>query len=190
MNILVIEETGTNMNDLYPKADNDNYEAFYELYHPKVVNFLTGKCATRQDAEDLAHEAFLYCYRHWSDYDPEKASRKTWLFLIVRSRWKNYRRDHKTISSLDQFEEIIPAADVLEQAVWLQAVRTELANLLEALPEKQREAIVLRYFAQWTDEEIAKWHTTSQGNVRVMIHRGIQHMNKEFTSHLRTVLTK
>ena len=93
-------------------------------------------------------------------------------------------------TSLDEFEEIIPAADVLEQTIWLQAIRTELADLLEALPEKQRDAIILRYFAQWTDDEIAKWYTTSKGNVRVMIHRGIQFMNKNFSSYLRTVLTK
>ena len=176
------------MSDQYLKAEE--YEAFYERYHPKVVNYLTRKCATRQDAEDLAHEAFLYCYRHWEDYNPEKASRKTWLFLIVRSRWKNYLRDHKAIASLDDFESIIPDMDILEQTIWLQAVRTELADLLEELPEKQREAIVLRYFAQWTDEEIARWQMTSKGNIRVMIHRGIQHMNKSFSSYLRTVLTK
>ena len=163
------------------------YEAFYEQYYPMVVSYLRSKCQSVQDAEDLANESFLYCYNHWKDYDPEKATLKTWVFLIVRSRWKNYLRNHKPVCSLEGLEDIIPGKEIMDQAVQLQAYRTELAEMLKTIPDRQREAIVLRYFRQWTDEEIAQWMGTSKTNVKVMIHRGIQKMNKEFSIHLRTV---
>lgn len=168
----------------------DFYECFYMQYHQKVIRYLAGKCASYQDAEDLANECFLYCFQHWSDYDSRKASRKNWLFMIVRSRWINYLRDRRQMESLDELENIIPGEDELEQAIRLQAIRDELAQLLESLPDRQREAIVLRAFQQWTDEEIADWMGVSKGNVRVMIHRGIQKMNRKFSDYLRTVLAE
>ena len=171
-------------------SDREEYEAFYERYHPKIVRYLAKKCSSFQDAEDLANESFLYCYRHWSDFDSRRASRKNWVFMIVRSRWKNYLRDQKQLESLDKYEHLIPGENELEQAIHLQSIRDELALLLETLPERQREAIVLRTFQEWTDEEIATWMGVSKGNVRVMIHRGIQRMNKEFSDYLRTVLAE
>ena len=170
------------------QAEVSTYEAFYGEYHPMIIRYLSGKCSSPQDAEDLANECFLYCYKNWEHYDPEKATRKNWLYLIVRSRWKNYLRDRKMICSLDDFENVIPDKDIIEQTVRLQALRSELAEMLKKLPENQREAVVLRFFREWTDEEIAGWLGTSKGNVRVMIHRALQSMNKEYASFLRQVL--
>ena len=170
------------------QADVSTYEAFYSEYHPMIIRYLAGKCSSRQDAEDLTNECFLYCYKNWDQYDPERSTRKSWLYLIVRSRWKNYLRDRKQTYSLDDFENVIPDKDIIDQTVRLQALRTELAELLKKLPENQREAVVLRFFREWTDDEIAEWLGTSKGNVRVMIHRARQNMNKEYASFLRQVL--
>ena len=170
------------------QPDVSTYESFYSEYYPMIVRYLARKCSSTQDAEDLANECFLYCYKNWDQYKAEKSTRKTWLYLIVRSRWKNYLRDRKQIYSLDGFENVIPDKDIIDQTVTLQAMRTELAKILEQLPENQREAVVLRFFRQWTDDEIAGWLGTSKGNVRVMIHRALQNMNKEYESFLRQVL--
>ncbi|MBQ9252438.1 MAG: sigma-70 family RNA polymerase sigma factor [Clostridia bacterium] len=164
-----------------------DYEEFYSANYIKVVRYLGRKCANFHDAEDLAHECFLYCYKHWNEYNPAKASVTTWLFLVVRSRWKNYLRDHKEFSTLEGLEEVIPGEGDMDRAVWLQSLRNELASLLKNLPEKQREAIVLRYFEQWEDADIANRLNTSQVNVRVLIYRGLQKMNREFSEYLRKV---
>lgn len=164
------------------------FETLYSEYYLSIFRYLSSKGVAIQDSEDLANECFMYCYQHWNDYDPNKATRKTWLYLVVRSRWKNYLRDKKQLYSLDDFENLLPGKDELDQAVRLQAIRDELARLLEQLPEKQREAIVLRFFRQWSDEEIAGWLNTSRTNVRVMIHRALKRMNDESSDFLRTVL--
>ncbi len=171
------------------KSKADGYEDFYQANYLKVVRYLSGRCHSFHDAEDLANDSFLYCLTHWDDYDQNKASRNTWLFIVVRSRWKNYLRSHKTFTAIDELEDIIPDIDVIEQSIWLQSVRDEIAVLLEKLPENQKETIVLRYIEQWTDDEISAALNTSIINVRVMIHRGLQRINKEFSDYLRKVLT-
>ena len=170
------------------QPDVSTYESFYNAYYLMIVRYLAKKCSSYQDAEDLANECFLYCYKNWDHYSQEKSTRKTWLYLIVRSRWKNYLRDRKQIYSLDGFENVLPDKDIIDQTVRLQALRTELAEILKKLPDNQREAVVLRFFRQWTDDEIAEWLGTSKGNVRVMIHRALQNMNKDYESILRQVL--
>ena len=170
------------------RVDISTYESFYEYYYPMIIRYLAPKCTSVEDAEDLANECFLYCLRHWGEFNPEKSTRKTWLYLIVRSRWKNYLRDRKQLYSIDGFENIIPDKDIIDQSIWLHSIRTELAKLLQQLPDKQREAIVLRFFQQWSDEEIAEWLGNSKVNVRVMIHRALQFMNKEYSEYLRQVL--
>ena len=164
------------------------YEIFYNEYYPMIIRYLTKKCSSPQDAEDLANECFLYCYKNWNQYDPDKSTRKTWLYLVVQSRWKNYLRDRKQHYNLEDFENIIPGKDLIEQAVRLQAIRTELSVVLQQLPENQREAVILRFFRQWTDDEIAEWLGISKGNVRVIIHRALQYMSKKYESVLRQVL--
>ena len=54
-----------------------------------------------------------------------------------------------------------------------------LAVMLKKLPENQRNAIVLRYFGDYSDDEIAERLHTTSGNVRVIIHRGIIALKSE-----------
>ena len=161
------------------------YEIFYNEYYPMILRYLTKKCSSPQDAEDLANECFLYCYKNWNQYDPDKSTRKTWLYLVVQSRWKNYLRDRKQHYNLEDFENIIPGKDLIEQAVRLQAIRTELSVVLQQLPENLVHAFLVD---EGPDDEIAEWLGISKGNVRVIIHRALQYMSKKYESVLRQVL--
>lgn len=152
------------------------FTEFYQINYPRVVAFLRKRCRSLQDAEDIASESFLYCSKNWNRFDGEKASRSSWLYMIVRSRWKNYCRDHRSFENLDDYERIIPAGDELSRAIWLTQTREELAKALEQLNETQRRAIILRYFANLDDSEIARTLLTTPGNVRVLIHRGLSRL--------------
>ena len=72
-----------------------DYETFYRENYTRVLNYVYKKISHKEDAEDLTSEVFLYCYRHYDDYDPSKGKRSTWLYLITNSRIKNYYRDHQ-----------------------------------------------------------------------------------------------
>ncbi len=156
-----------------------DYTAFYNTYYDRIVRFLAARCSSYQDAEDLASEAFLYCLNHWNDYDATKAARSTWLYMIVQSRWKNYCLRHKSYQPLEEMEELLPDTTELERSVQVQELRDKLAEALEQLPDNQKRAIIFRFFADCSDEEIARRIGVSQGNVRVLIHRGLRKLEKE-----------
>jgi RNA polymerase sigma factor (sigma-70 family) len=55
----------------------------------------------------------------------------------------------------------------------------EVLDALAVLPFKQRAAISLRYWADWTDEQIAEALQCAPATVRVLLHRGIAALKKE-----------
>ena len=158
----------------------DNYEAFYEAYRGLVVGYLRKRMNSPDDAEDIASKVFLYCYERWETYDPQKAAQQTWLFMIVRSRLADYLRYRKTYVDIDKLDTYLTEDDdPMDSAVKLQAIRQELAEALKNLPENQRTAIVMRYFGEYSDFEIAARLNTTPGNVRVIIHRGLSRLKTD-----------
>lgn len=83
-----------------------NFDEFYESNYRKVYVYFVRKGMIHCEAEELTQEVFLYCYNHFSDYDPCKSAITTWLYVIASSRFKNYCRDRKVTISLDQIVEM------------------------------------------------------------------------------------
>ena len=161
------------------------FEEFYAAYYSRIVQYLKNRCSSKEDAEDLANTCFLYCMEHWHQFNEQKASRITWLYMIVRSRWKNYCRDHRQYVNLDDLENVLPDADILEQTVLLTQIRENIAEGLKELPDAQRTAIIMRFFQNCSDEEIALKLQTSRGNVRVMVHRALNRLQSVLPSDMK-----
>lgn len=150
------------------------FEQVYERYYFEVFRFVSKHMENRHDAEDLTSEVFLYCYKNYERYDPAKSAISTWLFLVVKSMLKTYYRDKKNHLDLSDFEDWLLADDCdLARAVYLEQLRSFLAEQIGLLPERQQQVIVLRFFQEKGFEEIAEVLDTSAGNVRVMLTRAI-----------------
>ena len=173
------------------RIDNaeDTFQALYSCYFNQVKQFLMKKGMNLHDAEDLSQEAFQYCYKNWDHFDPQRASRKTWLFLVVSSRWKNYCRDRKIHADIDDYANQIPDATDLQQAVWLEQIRKEISVALEKLPENQRRAVVLRHIKCWDCSQIAEVLGVSEGNARILVYRGLRKLEKELPEEIRRTMS-
>jgi len=152
-----------------------DYESFYAAYYNTVFGYMRQKVSRQEDAEDLTAKVFLYCFEKWDTFDATRASQKTWLFMIVRSRWIDFLRRNRPDRGMKELDESFPGEnEPLEQAAYLEALRDDLAWALESLGEQQKRAIILRYFGNRGNEEIASLLSVSESNVRVLIHRGLK----------------
>ena len=157
------------------------FEAFYEKYFNTALYYTAKKVRSIQDAEDLVCDAFFYCYDHFSSYDESRASLGTWLYMILNSRIKNYYRDSKQYTDLDELREILPdGSNYMEQAVELEANRRMLAEGLNTLSETQRRIVILRYFQGCSTAETARQLQITEGNVRTQLSRALDKMRKYF----------
>lgn len=153
------------------------FELFYRQYLQQVRRYLSGKMGNVQDVEDLTSEIFEYCYRQFRTFDPQKASIRTWLYVIVNSRYKNYLRSRRCYEDIEDYMEFTASDEIpMEQAAELECERELLARALERLPQRQREIVIQKYFLERNASEIAKELGMTQVNVRVQLHRAIQQM--------------
>ena len=161
------------------------FEDFYGKYYNSVCHYLMKKTGNREDAEDLACEAFIYCYKNYDKFNAQKSSYSTWLYLIVNSRLKNFYRDKRENVWIDELENVLPAdSDDMGKAVYLEQMRGELARAIMELPEKQQTAIRMRYFEEKGFDEIAAVLGTNIGNARVIVSRALNKM-EELCASLR-----
>ena len=149
------------------------FETFYQDNYWKAYAYFTRKGVGHHDAEELTQEVFLYCYKHFSAYDPERSAITTWLYTITASRFKNYCRDRKLALPFDDMVDLGDGGDSVELAAELDEKRRLLARILETLPEQQRKAVILRYFQGLSTAEIAQSLGVSDGNARVILSRAL-----------------
>lgn len=162
------------MLQLVPKTGKPSFQDFYEDNYSRVVLYIQKKITNHHNAEDLAGEIFLYCYSHYDDYDPDKASLSTWLYMIVNSRIKNYYRDAREHVDLDAVSPFLPDENSeMENAIYLEQASAQLHRAISRLPLRQQQIVKLYYFEERSSVEIAKIMGLTAVNVRVQLSRAL-----------------
>ncbi len=111
----------------------------------------------RQEAEDLAQEAFLIIFRKANQYEP-KASFKTWFFTILLNLCRNAVKKKKPVYFDTPPAEVVESAggeDPTEQLDRRQ-LQQALASAIAKLPENQRSAFILCHYENFSYAEAAK----------------------------------
>lgn len=155
------------------------YESFYEENYKRVFFYIQKKIDNIEDAEDLASEVFLYCFTHYEEYNPDKSSIITWLYMIVNSRIKNYYRDHKIHVDLDSMSGFLQDESIdLDSGIFIEQLHNSLMTAIHKLPERQQNIVLMRYFEEKSSDEIAKIMNLSPGNVRVLLSRALDTLER------------
>ena len=140
-----------------------------------LLAFLQRHAANREDAEDLLQDVFMACYRHKDNFDPARCSETAWLYVIAKNRLKQYYRDQKPVSSLEELAENgqeLPDWSSREAAEVMEC-RDLVAKLLLTLDERSRTVLILRFFQELDSQQIAQRMGLSPVNVRVIQSRAI-----------------
>jgi RNA polymerase sigma-70 factor (ECF subfamily) len=152
------------------------FAALVGCYEKPVRNLCLRMLGDAGDAEDAAQETFLRAYVQIKTYDPAR-SFKTWLMSIASHYCiDRLRRKHTTLLSLDD-EPLVqmlglrsPVQSPEEVAISNeQAGRVQRA--LARLPAETRAVVTLRYWGDYTCEEIAAATGASVNAVKSRLHR-------------------
>jgi RNA polymerase sigma-70 factor (ECF subfamily) len=137
-------------------------------YRRRVFGLAYSVLRNRAAAEDVAQEVFVKLWRALPKYDG-RAQLSTWIYAITRnaaiSALRGRRRSVSTSdpSVLEEVEAIAatPAAED-DPALWRE---------VGALPEKQRQAVILYYQDERTVEEVAEMMGMPVNTVKTHLHR-------------------
>ena len=144
--------------------------ALYQAHALGLVKLAVLMVGDQLTAEDVVQDAFLGLYHRWHALqDHEKA------FSYVRASVLNgcrmiYRAKYRgdRICSEDPGH-----AESAEAAAMLGEAHREVLAALRRLPARQREAVVLRYYLDMTEDQAAQAMGVSRGTVKSATSRGI-----------------
>lgn len=147
---------------------DDAFDEYVAQRYPALVRLGALLTGDPGHGEDLVQEALVVTYRHWRrlhpDGSPEGYTRK----VMVRAAWRAHRR---------RWRSEVPTADLPERAAddpyaGVEATTTVLAAL-RRLPAKQRVVLVLRYWDDQSEEQIAASLGIAPGTVKSRAARAI-----------------
>lgn len=142
----------------------------FHLHYRRLVGLAALMVDDRETAEEVAQDAFEALYRHWSQLrDPGAAVEYLNRSVVNGSRSRLRRR-------LVQLRHDPPEAGVAQSAETIQVERSAqqaLVAAIRALPRRQREVVVLRYFLDLSEEQIADWLGVSKGSVKTHTSRAV-----------------
>ena len=145
------------------QAADEAVQAMYQAHYPALVRaaaLLTGDIAT---AEDVVQDSFIAMHRGWRRLrDPGKA-----LAYLRRSVINNSRSvlRHRAVAGRHP---PLPAPELpsAEESALAAMQRPSVLAALNALPAKQREVVVLRYYADMSEAQIAAAMGITRGAVK------------------------
>jgi RNA polymerase sigma-70 factor (sigma-E family) len=146
--------------------------ALYEAHAVGLIRLAVIMLGDRAAAEDMVQEAFCGLYRRWGQLDePGKAQSYVRAATLngcrsqLRQRIRAQRRGGPAPDAAD--------AASAEQAALLGEEHQLVLSALRRLPDRQREALVLRFYLDQTEPEIAAAMGISRGTVKSTTSRGL-----------------
>ncbi len=122
---------------------------------PRVLGYATRLLSDRAEAEDVTQEAMLRLWRIAPDWRQGEAKVTTWLYRVVSNLCTDRLRKTRGVA-LDAVPEPEDGAQGAEAGLQ-EAARVEaLQQALDALPERQKQALVLRHIEGLSNPEIAQ----------------------------------
>lgn len=134
---------------------------------PDLRRIATSQCASAEDADDAVQESLWLVYRRIGALRTV-TSFGAWTFSIVRRECQRLMRQMRGQTQLPAEDHPIFAYDTMP------VLRIDLAAAIQSLPEKYREAIVLRDFEEYSITEMAEALRLTREAVKSRIHRGRQ----------------
>ena len=144
-------------------GDRSALAALYDRYGGLMLALGLRVLGSRRDAEDITHDVFIEVWRRAHAYDSKRASVRTWLLLIMRSRSLDRRRSAGFSWTQPLVDESVDEA-CSQPDKELEA--GELRHALISLSDQQRDVLQLAYFEGLSSSEMATRLSVPLGTVK------------------------
>lgn len=151
-------------------AKDDAIRRFYELHYLPLLR-LASLLVGRSGAEDLVQDAFVRALDHWRPDAPEEAFRAWAQTTMVRSSISAWRRGTRERSAYERHGTV----EGFTEAEPMPEVRHALASLTP----RQRAAVILRYYEDLSESDIAARMRVRPGTVKALLHQARERLRLE-----------
>jgi RNA polymerase sigma-70 factor, ECF subfamily len=165
------------------RADAMAMEIFYDRYASELYGLLRSMVQEPEAAEELLQETMWQVWRQAGRYDPGRASVRTWLHLIMRSRVLDWRRRELRRPAADLLVEAAEVADPATSAEMARAgERQDLLRAEAGLSAAERQAIRLTYYRGLTQAEAARALGVPLGTLKSRVRSALMRLQADIGS--------
>ena len=171
-------------------GDESAFAYLVQKYRRPMVGFMYRMCHNPSTAEELAQEVFLRVYRSRTSYEPS-AKFSTWLYRIATNLAVNYARDtrherpentvrldepdRETGTTPDLADDSLTADEEILKRERLAAIRSKV----NALPERQRMAVIMHKYQQMDYRQIAGVLKLSESATKSLLFRAYETLREQ-----------
>ncbi len=145
------------------------FVTFYRAEYPGTVRLAHALTGSAEAAEDVAQEAFGRILDRIDGLDNPGGYLRTTVVNLCHDRARRQVREQRV--------EAAPRAGLT-----LSLGASEMIDVLLRLPYRQRAVLVLRYWGDWSEREIAAALGCRSGTVKTLASRGLARLRKEIAS--------
>lgn len=149
----------------------------FETYYDHVYGFILFKVRNVHDTEDITSDVFLKVAKNIQRYDEKKASLSTWLITIAVNTIRDFYRGRHDYLSLEYAEDMAAPGDIVENVLANEQAKS-LYSALGQLNERQRNVVLLCYYGDMSNKEIAGILNLSVSNVETILSRARAKLKK------------
>lgn len=175
--------------ELVLDGDSVAFEHLFNRYRDAIYQLYMQRTAGNDDdANDLLQETFVKVFLNIHRYNPEYTFGQ-WVYTIARNTFVDYirkRRDDLSIDNLSGESTSMSATSVSptpEESIINSQQRAGLDHLLAQMTPRYRTLIELRFYKEYSYEEIAKELQVPIGTVKTQIHRARELLCKALKTH-------
>jgi len=171
-------------------GDDSAFDYLVQKYRRPMLNFMYRMAHNSAAAEDMAQEVFLRVYRSRENYEAS-AKFTTWLYRIASNLAVNHARDTRherpenTVSldepdqntgmTMDVPDDSLTAEETIVRRERLAAIRQRV----QALPERQRMAVIMHKYQQMDYRQIAEILKLSESAIKSLLFRAYETLREQ-----------
>jgi len=155
----------------------DFFEDLISRFEKKILNFILRISSfKKEEAEEILQEVFLKAWKNLNDFDKDLKF-STWIFTIARYETISHFR--KTKSRFETFSPDLKIEDLekisskinIEKEIGLKIKQEKIRKIINDLPTKYKEVLILKFLEEKTTKEIADILKKPEKTISTLIHR-------------------
>jgi len=147
----------------------------YDEYYLRVVSYIHYRCGDAHITEDLTAQTFERALDRLDQYRAERAPFGAWLFAIARNLVNDHLQSrHRTACLPLESVQAQPGNDPTPEERMIESeLQSSLLRAFEALSERERDILSLKFGARFTNRRIAAITGLSDANIGVIVYRAV-----------------
>jgi len=163
-------------------GDVDKMGLLYERYHRQLFRFVFNMTRQKEVSEDMVQNIFLRMLKY-PDGFVGFGEFKMWLYHIARNAvYDHFRKSRRKPEHTDvkEYEERIQGDHMTDSQIEKDEELKMLSDAMDRLSVENRELLILCRFQELKYHEIAKILNTTEGAVKVRVHRALNQLKSNF----------